>query len=311
MTGTFITIGNSPRHFTRLLDGILRIYHLLPQPVIVQHGRTPFSHPEIEHFPFVDEAGFLAHVAKCSLLITHGGGGSVFSALKMGKTPVVMPRRASFGECVDDHQAVFAVELARQEKVVVAENTDDLLKAAHEALSRPPRSLGEARNTAALQAIAKAVAEFAPRTTDCVSLVTPSGGHLTEIRELSEAYRDHPHFFVVNVPLVEPPDMKGRTIVITLSERDWKFLVNLWEAFSILRTRRPSVILTTGGSFSVAFAVIGKLFRIPTIYIETVAKVNVPTMTGRLMYKLADRFFYQWNYLRAFFPNGEYIGLIL
>jgi hypothetical protein len=29
------------------------------------------------------------------------------------------------------------------------------------------------------------------------------------------------------------------------------------------------------------------------------------------MYRLAERFFYQWPYLEPFFPKGEYVGLIL
>ena len=105
--------------------------------------------------------------------------------------------------------------------------------------------------------------------------------------------------------------MRDRTIEITLSQRDWKFFVNVTEAIQILRRERPKVILTTGGGFSVAFALVGKLLGIPTIYIETVAKVNVPTATGKVMYWIANRFFYQWPYLERYFPKGEYIGLVL
>lgn len=311
MSGTFVSIGSGSQHFRRLLDEVVRIAPSLPQPIVVQHGRTPFDHPEIEHFKFVDETAFRSHLAECSLFITHGGGGSVLSAIKMGKTPVVVARRAQFGEVIDDHQVAFANELAAQDKIVAVNDVADLLSAANTALLHPVREESEEGNARALEVIARSLAELAPQTDDCIGLVAPSGGHLTEIRELAAIYRNHPHFFVINMPVVEPADMQGRTIVITLSQRDWKFLINLWEAFAILRRRRPKVLLTTGGGFSVAFALAGKALGIPTVYIETVAKVTVPTVTGRFMYRLADRFFYQWPNLASHFPRGEYIGLIL
>lgn len=309
--GTFVSIGNGTQDFSRLLDEVKRVSAELPQPVVVQHGRTPFSSDVIEHFDFTDEAGFLERLSKCSLFITHGGGGSVFSAVKLGKKPVVVPRLKSFDEIVDDHQIAFAQELHRQGMIVPVYDVAQLKEASRAVLENPalPERADGTENTISL--IGEAVGEFAPASSDPICLVTPSGGHLTEIRAMKEVYKDHPHHFVINTHIVQPEDMVGRTTVITVSQRDWKFLLNLVEAFRILRKRKPKVILTTGGGFSVAFTLVGKLLGIPTVYIETVAKVNVPTVTGRFMYHLADRFFYQWPYLKEHFPKGRYIGLIL
>jgi beta-1,4-N-acetylglucosaminyltransferase len=308
---TFVSIGNGTQGFERLLNEVKRIAEQLPQPVVVQHGRTPFSSHTIEHFAFCDEATFLTRLGECSVFITHGGGGSVFSAIKSGKKPVVIPRRKCENEIIDDHQIAFTKELARLGKIIPVYDVADLARAVQNLLKNPELPVDGFDNRAAIEAVKSAVAEYAPNLSDRICLVTPSGGHLTEIRELKSVYRDHPHDFIINVPIVEPDDMKGRTTLISLSQRDWKFLINFWEAFSILRLQKPKVILTTGGSFSVAFTLAGKLLSIPTIYIETVAKVVVPTLTGRFMYRLADRFLYQWPYLEKFFPKGQYIGLIL
>jgi beta-1,4-N-acetylglucosaminyltransferase len=308
---TFVSIGNGTQSFARLLNEVKRIGPDLPQPVIVQHGRTKFESDTIEHFDFTDEAGFLEHLRACTLFITHGGGGSVFSAIKLGKKAVVVPRRKAFDEIVDDHQMAFTEELVRQGKIVPVYDVADLKVAAAAALSDPIIPDREDNAANAIAKVKGAVALAAPNSNHKICIVTPSGGHLTEARELSPAYVSHPHFFVINTPIIQPPEMQGRTIEITVSQRDLKFFVNLWEAFQILRRERPIVILTTGGGFSVAFALVGKLLGIPTIYIETVAKVNVPTATGKVMYWIADRFFYQWPYLERFFPKGEYIGLVL
>lgn len=65
---------------------------------------------------------------------------------------------------------------------------------------------------------------------DKVCIVSSCGGHLTEVRCLRPAYQDLPHFYVLNDKALLPPDMQGRTDFIAHSERDWRFLLNLWEA---------------------------------------------------------------------------------
>ena len=60
------------------------------------------------------------------------------------------------------------------------------------------------------------------------------------------AYQGFDHFYVLNHAALLPADMEGKTLFITHSERDWKTLLNLWEAFRILRRTRPKVILSTG-----------------------------------------------------------------
>lgn len=308
---TFVSIGNGTQSFARLLDQVKAIADRLPQPVIVQHGWTPFASDTIEHFDFTDEAGFQARLAACTLFITHGGGGSVFAAIRAGKKPVVIPRLKRFDEIVDDHQLAFCAELERQERIVYVRDTADLLAgvAIQQANPALPPETGD--NQRAVAAVTEAVAAFAPNNGDAILLVAPSGGHLAEIRALAPAYRGHPHHFVINTPIAQPLDMVGRTSLLTLSQRDWKFIINIDEAWRILRRERPKVILTTGGSISVPFAIIGRLLGIPTVYVETVAKVVIPTVTGRIQYRVAARFLYQWTYLASHFPRGDYIGLIL
>jgi UDP-N-acetylglucosamine transferase subunit ALG13 len=66
----------------------------------------------------------------------HAGAGSIMHAVEAGKVPVVMPRRAAFGEHVNDHQVEFAQALAEAGKVVMANTPDDLARAVEEAMAR-------------------------------------------------------------------------------------------------------------------------------------------------------------------------------
>lgn len=145
-----------------------------------------------------------------------------------------------------------------------------------------------------------------------ICIVSSCGGHLTEVRCLRPAYGQYEHFYVLNDKVLLPEDMKGRTFFIAHSERDWRFLLNLWEAYRILRTEKPTVILSTGAGPVVPFALVGKLIhRICIIYVETITRVNRPSLTGRIMYWLSDHFYYQHRPLASYFPKGLYGGPLI
>jgi beta-1,4-N-acetylglucosaminyltransferase len=145
-----------------------------------------------------------------------------------------------------------------------------------------------------------------------ICIVSSCGGHLTEVRCLRAVYEAYDHFYVLNDKAALPDDMEGKTFFIVHSERDWRLLVNLWEAFRILWRERPQVILSTGAGPVVPFAIVGRLlFRTNVIFMETITRIDSPSMTGRIMYWLAQSFFYQWPSLRNFYPKGKYGGPLL
>lgn len=141
-----------------------------------------------------------------------------------------------------------------------------------------------------------------------ICVVSSCGGHLTEVRALKPAYEAYQHFYVLNDLVSLPSDMEQRTYFIKHSERDWLFVFNLWEAWKILRKEKPDLILSTGAGPAVPFAIVGKVLSVPNIFIETFTRVSRPSLSGRIMYRLADRFFYQWRALEKFFPEGVYGG---
>jgi len=141
-----------------------------------------------------------------------------------------------------------------------------------------------------------------------ICIVSSCGGHLTEVRALRSAYEAYDPVYVLNDAVTLPEDMQERTYFIRHSERDWLFAFNLWEAWKILRKEKPRLILSTGAGPAVPFALVGKVLGVPNIFIETFTRVNRPSLTGRIMYRLADRFYYQWRALEQFFPKGVYGG---
>ena len=144
-----------------------------------------------------------------------------------------------------------------------------------------------------------------------IGIISSCGGHLSEIRALKAVYSRYEHFFVINDVMVLPDDMKGRTYFIRHSERDWKFFINLWEAWRILRQERPGVLLSTGAGPLVPFTLVAKWYGIRVVFIEIGNQLVRPSFTGRFMNVLADRVFYQWKSLARYFPRGVYGGPLL
>ncbi|EJG65460.1 oligosaccharide biosynthesis protein Alg14 like family protein [Streptococcus pneumoniae 2071247] len=58
----------------------------------------------------------------------------------------------------------------------------------------------------------------------------------------------------------------------------------------------------------IPFCLLSKMFGAKLIYIESFAKVTTPTLTGRILYRYADRFYVQWESMLDIYPNAVYKG---
>jgi len=143
-----------------------------------------------------------------------------------------------------------------------------------------------------------------------ICVVSSIGGHLDEVMKIFPLIQEHEYFFVVNAEGPLPKAIRDKTVRVTHSERDWKLILNIYEAFKILCRSRPDVVISTGAGPAVPFSIAGKIFGAKILFIETFTAVSRPTLTGRIMYRIADKFIYQWETLRSFYPNGEYAGTI-
>ena len=129
-----------------------------------------------------------------------------------------------------------------------------------------------------------------------VCLVGSSGGHLTHLYLLKPFWKDKERFWVTFD--------KEDAISILEDEifypchyptnRNLKNLVkNTILAFNILRKERPDVIVSSGAAVAVPFFYLGKIFGAKTVYIEVFDRIDAPTMTGKLVYPVTDKFIVQ------------------
>ncbi len=84
-----------------------------------------------------------SEVEEADLVISHAGIGSTLMALQAGKSPVVVPRRASFNEHVDDHQLEILEALGTTDLATFREVEDivfdDLRNAANTRITPAPK----------------------------------------------------------------------------------------------------------------------------------------------------------------------------
>ena len=87
-----------------------------------------------------------------------------------------------------------------------------------------------------------------------------------------------------------------------------KFIANSFKSLGIVIKEKPDVMITTGVLATIPLALLMKLFKKKLIYIESFAKVTSKTLSGKLLYKYADRFYVQWEEMLKLYPNAIYKG---
>lgn len=99
--------------FRALLERALSV--IPPEAEVTwQTGPTDVTGLPIEATEALPSGRFAELLAEADVVITHAGTGSSLAAMAAGRCPILVPRRASEGEHVDDHQRQIATELERR-----------------------------------------------------------------------------------------------------------------------------------------------------------------------------------------------------
>lgn len=132
----FVTVGTHEQQFDRLVKAVddLRAEGILSEPVFIQTGYCGYVPVHCEHERFLSFEDMAERMRNADVVITHGGPSSFIEAMAAGKVPVVVPRKGSLGEHVNDHQADFVRQVAeRKGGIVPCYEVDDLPSAIRKA----------------------------------------------------------------------------------------------------------------------------------------------------------------------------------
>lgn len=150
-----------------------------------------------------------------------------------------------------------------------------------------------------------------------VMFISSVGGHLTQLLELKEIFNEY-NYVLITEDTDVTRKLKDKYIIkfLPYGSRNQKLtypFILLWSCIKSLiyfLKYNPDVIVTTGANTAAAMCCFGKIFRKKVIYIESFAKRNSPTITGKYIYKLHAYtiFVVQWKSMQRFYPNSEYWG---
>ena len=107
-----VTVGTNGPPFDRLLQEIEGLGR--DEEIVVQHGPSRVRPAGASCVDYLSFEELSRYVQAARVVVTHAGAGCVLLALAHGHRPLMVPRRQSFNEAVDDHQVVFGRRLDRE-----------------------------------------------------------------------------------------------------------------------------------------------------------------------------------------------------
>ena len=142
-------------------------------------------------------------------------------------------------------------------------------------------------------------------------LVASSGGHLAELHQIASRIAVEDRRWVCfrqsnGVDVLQGEEVTWAHFPTNRSIKN--LLRNLVLAVRDIRREPPRAMVSTGSGVAVPYAIICWACRIPVVFIESMARINSPSMSARLVYPFATTFFVQWPEMLEHFPKAKYAG---
>ena len=136
-----VTLGTQDKDFSRLLVAIDNEIKKgnIKEKVVVQAGCTNYTSDRMKIFDLVPPEKLNRLIDQSRLVITHGGVGSILSAIKKGKIVIAAPRLKKYGEHVNDHQKQIVKEFSEDGYILELRDFNKLGKMLEKAKSFRPK----------------------------------------------------------------------------------------------------------------------------------------------------------------------------
>lgn len=147
-----------------------------------------------------------------------------------------------------------------------------------------------------------------------IALVGSSGGHLEQLLMLCPLMEKYESCLITEKTQYQAPSI-GQPVyyvkqVNRHEKRVWLKLIGIaFASLKIYLKEKPDVVISTGALAAIPFCLIAKvLFRKKLIYIESFARITSGNLTGKLLYRFADRFYVQWESMLKVYPKAICLG---
>jgi UDP-N-acetylglucosamine:LPS N-acetylglucosamine transferase len=146
-----------------------------------------------------------------------------------------------------------------------------------------------------------------------IFLISTPGGHLIQLASLRQAWGGYDVVWITGDTSDARSILQGERVYHAFgpAERSAVNLVrNLGLAWRLVRELRPKLIVSTGAAMCVPFVWVGRLLGVKVFYIESVTRIDGPSLTGRLVAPLAHRVYVQWPEMQRRVRRSKYVGSV-
>lgn len=146
-----------------------------------------------------------------------------------------------------------------------------------------------------------------------ICLVGSSGGHLTHLCMLKPLWENNERFWVTFDKIDANSRLKDEKLYhcyFPTNRNLWNLIRNTFLAIKVLHKEKPDILISTGAAVAVPFFYLGKLRGAKTVYIEIFDRIDKPTLTGRLVRPVTDKFIVQWEEMEKVYKNSINLGSI-
>jgi len=148
-----------------------------------------------------------------------------------------------------------------------------------------------------------------------VLFCSSAGGHYSELLQLEPLIKKYNGVIVTEKNKISlKSSLPTEYLIYSSKNEGWTYLFKylyVWLISLIYFIKyRPKVIISTGVHSTIPMCIYGRLFGCKVIYIETVANLYTPSVTGKIMYRIATDFYVQWEELLEIYPKAKFGGVL-
>lgn len=133
---------------------------------------------------------------------------------------------------------------------------------------------------------------------------------MMEASLLMDALKSHDIFYITFLR-EDTKSLKNAYFVRDPKRNPLALIKNIIQTSKILAKEKPDALISTGAGVAVPACYIAKIMGKKVIFLESFCRVSTPSLSGRLVYPVADVFLVQWKeMLSKYGSKAKYWGAV-
>lgn len=281
--------------------------------VFAQTADEVTDYEGIEAVPFLSPKQYERRFEEADVIVGHAGMGTILAAMQAGKPLLIVPRKSLLGEHRNDHQLGTVRRFQNVRGITTVNEVDELPDAIDElmgSLSETPLEIPPPTTlTSRLQLEINGVRT---RGKPKVLAIASGGGHWAQLSRLVSCLKDV-DLICASTKLGDESLVPGHVVRRVRDGNRWGKLALMRSAadvFRLVMLDRPDVVITTGAAPGYFALLAGRMLRMRTIWVDSIANTDELSLSGKKAERFADLWLTQWPELAS--PSGpQYAGSVI